>query len=539
VPLIDLWKRVEASADASALASCDVCIIGTGPAGSTIASELASTGLRVTILESGDFERRPEVDELLEVESVGAAREADQWSVRNRIVGGSSHTWGGRSAPFDEIDYERRSWVPDSGWPYGAAQIAPYLQRAAHHLGLALGDGFSDERFWSLARQARLPIPPDPALILPFYWQFSRDPHESYPFEYRRFGRDILARLTDHQTLVTGANVIRIDPIPSGSAVRAVTFAGPDGRRYELGARVVVLCAGGIENARLLLASNTFNRAGLGNSHDLVGRYLMDHPRGPVATFDVSTSRPLQRKLLRFNVRNRLFRAGFRLSPRLQRAERLLNVSAWLHEEIADDDPWGAMRRVLRDGSGRVAAMRELVGGAGLIAQGVPDYFVRKIGVPRKLAELQLLAMCEQLPDPDSRVTLGDRADRFGVPIPRIDWRIHAEEERSVRRIARIVADELGRMGFPSARLEPWVLADQGFTSAFKDVAHPTGTTRMAADPRHGVVDPNGMVHGVDGLYVAGSSIFPTAGHSNPTQMIVATAIRTSDAIRARADSSG
>jgi choline dehydrogenase-like flavoprotein len=539
MPLIDLWKGGEADADVSALRECDVCIIGTGPAGSTIASELAATGLRVTILESGDFERRPEVDELLEIESVGAPREEDQWSVRNRIVGGSSYTWGGRSAPFDEIDYEQRSWVPDSGWPYDADQIAPYLKRAAPHLGLALGDEFSDERFWALARQARLPIPPDPKLVRPFYWQFSRDPNESYPFEYRRFGRDILARLTNHQTLVTGANVVRIDPVPSGSAVRSVTFAAPDGRRYELAARVVVVCAGGIENARLLLTSNTVSHAGLGNSHDLVGRYLMDHPRGPVATFDVSTSRPLQTKLLRFNVRKRLFRAGFRLSPQLQRAEGLLNVSAWLHEEISNDDPWGAMRRVLRDGSGRASAMRELVGGAGLIAQGVPDYFVRKIGVPRKLAELQLLAMCEQLPDPESRVTLGDRVDRFGVPIPRIDWRIHPEEERSVRRIARIVADELGRMGFPAARLEPWVLGDEGFTAAFKDVAHPTGTTRMGADPRHGVVDSEGMVHGVDGLYVAGSSIFPTAGHSNPTEMIVATAIRTSDAIRTRSNRPG
>ena len=538
MPLIDLWTRDDGAEDGPALTGTDVCIIGTGPAGSTIAAELASTGLRVTILESGDFTRRAEVDALQEVENVGAPRQESQFSVRNRIVGGSSHTWGGRVAPFDEIDYEVRSWVPESGWPYGHDELAPYLERAAPHLGLALGDGFSDERFWELSTQATLPIAPDPALIRPFYWQFSRDPNESYPFEYRRFGRDILQRLPATQTLVTGANVVRIEPDASGSVVRSVAFVGPDGRGYEVTAPIVVLCAGGIENARILLASTSVTSAGLGNENDLVGRYLMDHPRGPVATFDIATSRPLQLKLLRFNVRNRLFRSGFRLSPEVQREEGLLNVSAWLHEIVADSDPWGAIRRFVRDGSGRGAAIRDFLSGLPLIARGVPDYFVRKVGVPRKLAELQLLAMCEQVPDPESRVTLSDTLDRFGVPLPRIDWRIHPEEARSVRRIATIVADELERMGFPPAKIEPWVLAGENFTPDFRDVAHPTGTTRMSADPERGVVDADGMVHGVDGLYVAGSSIFPTAGHSNPTQMIVATAIRTADAIRNRPVSS-
>jgi choline dehydrogenase-like flavoprotein/nucleoside-diphosphate-sugar epimerase len=538
MPLIDLRVR-SASGVHSPLRRSDVCIIGSGPAGATIAAELAATGLAVTILESGDFSRRADVDELSEIDSVGATRHEDQWAVRNRIVGGSSHTWGGRSAPFDEIDFERRSWVPGSGWPYGHDELAPYLERSAVHLGLAVGDGFSDERFWELARQARLPVTPDPALIRPFYWQFSRDPNETYPFEYRRFGRDIVARLGAEQTLVTGANVVRIETIDSGAAVRSVVFTDPQGQRHVHESGVVVLCTGGIENARILLASNTANNSGLGNDYDLVGRYLMDHPRGPVARFAIATSRPLQLRLLRFNVRDRLFRAGFRLSPELQREEGLLNASAWLHEVIADDDPWGAIRRLVRDGGGRATAAREVARGIGLISKGVPDYFVRKVGVPRKLAELQLLAMCEQLPDPDSRVTLSDRLDRFGVPIPRVDWRLHPEESRSVRRIAQIVAEELERMGFPSAQLEPWVLNDEEFSADFTDVAHPSGTTRMAANPLDGVVDAWGMVHGVDGLYVAGSSIFPTAGHANPTQMIVATAIRTADAIRARPSESG
>lgn len=534
MPLIDLRAHDDRDGEASPLTRCDVCIVGTGPAGATIASELATTPLRVTLLESGGFERLADADELNAIESVGRPRVDDQWKVRNRIVGGSSHTWGGRGAPFDEVDFEPRSWVPGSGWPFGLDALAPYLERSATHLGLALGNRFSDERFWEIAPQARYPTPPDPALIRPFYWQFSRDPDEAYPYEYRRFGRSLLARLGPAQTLVTGATALRIDPQPAGRAVRALVFADPGGRRHEIAAPVVVLCAGAIENARLLLASTTVTPAGLGNDRDLVGRYLMDHLRGTTGSFAIPGSRALQKRFGRYNVRGHLFRAGFRLSPHAQRAEGLLNCATWLGEILAPDDPWDGMRRFVRGDASRIRAVRDVVRNLDYVARGVIPYFVERNGVPRKLSALTLETMCEQRPDRDSRVTLSDRRDRFGARLPRIDWRVHPDEPRSIRRLAELAAQELRRMGLPAPALAGWVRDGAGLPPSFVDVAHPTGTTRMAADPQRGAVDTNGQVHGVDGLYVAGSSVFPTAGHCNPTHMIVALAIRTADAVRAR-----
>ena len=174
----------------------------------------------------------------------------DQRLVRNRIVGGS--------APFDEIDLERRNWVPHSGWPFSIADLKPYLDRTVPYLGLGIGTGFSDDRFWALARRT----PPQPELdlryLLPFFWQFSRDAKN--PYDYMRFGRHLLPNLGSNVKLVTNATVLEINVTASGAAVESVEFALPDGQRRTLLASAVVVCAGGIENARILLCSNSVGR---------------------------------------------------------------------------------------------------------------------------------------------------------------------------------------------------------------------------------------------------------------------------------------
>jgi choline dehydrogenase-like flavoprotein/nucleoside-diphosphate-sugar epimerase len=534
MPVIDLQS--DGNDTASPIAECDLCIIGSGPAGSTIARELSGTGLRVTVLESGGFMRSLETDALNEVENIGRPRVVDQWSVRNRIVGGSSHTWGGRCAAFDAIDLEERSWVPESGWPFEIGDLVPYLDRSAPYLGLAVGSGFSDERFWTIAGRRPPRSEPDPEVLLPFFWQFSRDDKESYPYEYMRIGRHLANRLSPNITLVVGATVLRINPVESGRTVRSVEFAAPDGRRRTLSASTVVVCGGGIENARILLSSDTVTPNGLGNDRDLVGRYFMDHSRGPVGSFEVAGSEALQKRFGRYSVRGHLFRAGLRLSPEIQRAEKLLNCAAWLGEVVASDDPWDALRRVFRGKPQLPGDALAVASNTGLFVRGLKDYFVERNGIPRKLEALTLDAMCEQRPDRDSRVMLSERRDRFGMRLSRIDWRIHEDEPRTMRRMAELVAEQFVRMGLPALELAAWVRDRADFPPTITDVAHPAGTTRMSDDPTKGVVDAQCCVHGVEGLYVAGTSVFPTVGHCNPTQMIVALALRLADHLKAQAD---
>jgi choline dehydrogenase-like flavoprotein len=520
--------------------ACDLCIIGSGPAGATIARELAQSSAQVILLESGGEERRPPVDELNEIENIGWPRELDQWLLRNRIVGGSSHTWAGRCAPFDHIDFAERAWVPYSGWPFGLDQLRPYLLRTPGYVGLGVGADYTDDKLWAIAN---LPIPQQPlneGLLMPFLWQYSQA-HENR-HDIMRFGPELVANLPRNVRLFTNATVVQLNLDSYGHAVQSVEAASLDGRRHTIRARTIVLCAGGVENARLLLCSNKVERHGIGNKRDLVGRFLMDHPRGIVGTFPTSKSAEILRRFGLYHVsfasRSYRFRHGFRLSPTVQSREHLLNCAAWLDEDVLEDDPWRALTRILRGESRSAKDIRAIFSNSDMLLRGAVDLVVRKRGLARRLEALYLMCMTEQLPDPESRITLSDRTDRFGMPLSRIDWKINEAEERSIRRIAELVAAEVARLGYEPPQLESWVTSNEALPSTFRDIGHPTGTTRMSDDPGQGVVNAQCQVHGVDGLFVVGSSVFPTAGHANPTQMIVALAIRTADILKARHGSS-
>jgi hypothetical protein len=230
-----------------------------------------------------------------------------------------------------------------------------------------------------------------------------------------------------------------------------------------------------------------------------------------------------------------IYQHGIRLSPTVQRSEQLLNCAVWIREHTAPDDPWDALTRLLR-GDGNVRRdLRPLVMNSGLLFRSLSEYFISHKGLPRKLNAITLEAMCEQRPNPDSRLTLSNRRDQFGMRLPRIDWRVCEEEAQAMRRTAELVGEHLSRAGHEPPVLEEWARDGAIFPPTIQDVAHPTGTTRMADDPACGVVDAQCQVHGVHGLFVGGSSVFPTSSHCNPTQMIVALALRLADTLKGRA----
>jgi choline dehydrogenase-like flavoprotein len=277
---------------------------------------------------------------------------------------------------------------------------------------------------------------------------------------------------------------------------------------------------------------------GLGNDRDLVGRFLMDHIRTPVARFGPGKTAAPLRQSGSFKspaAGSNLFQYGMRLSPAIQRAEQLLNCSSWLAEHVAADDPWESLFRFRRREPGFRPDVRSMLANSGLLIHGLKEHFISHRAIPRKLAEATLEVMCEQVPDPDSRITLSDQRDRLGMRLSRIDWRVSGEEARAVRRMAELMVEQFSRVGIDPPELEDWVRDGAMLPQTVQDVAHPTGTTRMADDPAQGVVDAQCQVHGVDGLFIGGSSVFPTAGHANPTQLIVALAVRLADTLKDRA----
>lgn len=502
----------------------DLCLIGSGPAGWTIAEELRDTGLRVLMLESGGHATAPETDALNEVEDVGTRL----FNGRSRALGGTSNLWNGRCIPFDDIDYERRPWIARSGWPFGAEAMVPYVNRASEHL--CAGPYYDGRERRPMPGGARLDV--DPALLRPAWWQLP---------EPVNFGRALTTRRSPNLWVLLRATVTQLNTDPLGRRIESVEVADADGRRSTVHARAVVLCAGGVENPRILLYSNRVNPHGVGNDHDLVGRYLMDHPRDfeLIARVEPAHADRFRDVFGPFDMDGPCgrheFSYGFSLSPERQRADGLLNAAAWPFQVASDDDPISAFSRLVRVASdGVVRDARRAASQPGLLLRQLNSRFIARRKVRQKVEKIGFLMSSEQVPDPASRVRLGDRLDRLGLPLARVDWRINELEARSQAVLAQTIAAEFARLGLFPVRLADWVREGRFGDAEFVDGCHPIATTRMANDPRDGVVDADCQVHGVDRLYVAGSSVFPTGSHANPTLMVVALAVRLAEHLKER-----
>ncbi|MDB5821135.1 MAG: family oxidoreductase [Rhizobacter sp.] len=513
--------------------SADVCLVGSGPAAWTLSKELADAGIRVLVLESAGSRLADETTALNETEDVGMPL----FNGRCRIFGGSTESpgWGNRCTKLDAIDYERRPWVPQSGWPFGPEEVEPYFAKAARYLGTKdiFSSSFTPPAYTGVTK-AKI----DEALLSHVFWGYGSDLDRGPT----RFSNAFRSHGSDNVRVIQNATVTHLDIEPQSGRIASVEIADSAGRRKTIPARLVVLCAGGIENARLLLNSNRQVAAGLGNRFDLVGRFLMDHPRDcdMAITLDPREAPKLHRIFGTFSLDGdtgpREFVGGFALSAKVQREEGLLNCAAWPMEDADDDDPIEAtLRLVRRKSTERSADLRRLGSRPAHLFRAYRSWRRDQpmFSLPKKAG---FYIGSEQTPNADSRVSLSDRLDRFGLPIARTDWRVGRMERASQGRLAKIMVAEFKRLGLPELRLARWIEDEAYDDTVLQDGCHPTATTRMAAEPTSGVVDPNCEVFGVEGLFVAGSSTFPTAGHANPTLMIVAMACRLAEHLKTRVD---
>lgn len=525
----------------NAVIETDICIVGSGPAGLSIAKEFAGTNTQVWVVESGGYTEEPDTQALYEIESVGVPR-MPQERVRNRILGGSTHTWFGRCAPFNEMDFQQRDWVPYSGWPIELESLVPYLERASKNLGL--GPSYYDQRLERDLNAAASAPKFDSSLLRNQFWQYSKVSNTNR--EPVRFGPNFFPKLKDVPNIhvLMHANVTHINTNQQGTKVESVDVSTLEHKQARIQARVVILCCGGVENARLLLASNRIVPQGVGNQNDTVGRFLADHPGTVLGTFAPKHFTKINNYFGNYWLFNQAgkhyYNRGIALSPEIQKREGLLNCAAYLNTTTANDDPWEAMKR-LRD---RIKKVRQvstpmhrdvlaLLAHPGTVAQGLYQHRVVKRPPVSRAKELEVYCLTEQLPNPDSRVMLSEQKDALGMPLSKIDWRISDLEKQSVRRLGQLIQQESQRLKLPPLILEDWLDSDEPWRHRMKDRSHPTSTTRMSINPKEGVVDSNCQVHGVDGLFVAGSSTFPTTGYANPTLMIISMSIRIADWLKA------
>lgn len=321
-----------------------------------------------------------------------------------------------------------------------------------------------------------------------------------------------------------------------------------NGNPHRVRAKYFVLAAGGIENPRLLLLSNTVHPAGLCNDGDLVGRFFMEHPTVSAGTVEAVDWQALHDVFSPGMIDGRLVETGLVLSPALQRSRECLGavVSTRL---VADRDSTQALRELVwalrhhrlpgqRAGWVRNPVLRERARTVFRDPLGVGANLLRHwMGKPKrfKIDSFYLEVRTEQEPNPESRVTLGAAKDALGQPRAHVHWELTERDLRTIRVAAETFDCELRRLGLGELRIAPWLEAgDRTFPADLVGGHHHMGTTRMSESPRTGVVDPDCRAHGIDNLYLAGSSVFPTAGYVNPTPTLLALSIRLADHLRAR-----
>ncbi len=333
------------------------------------------------------------------------------------------------------------------------------------------------------------------------------------------------------------ANVVSLVPDVAVSHVASARVRSLAGREIEVRARQFVLCAGGIEVPRILLASDELCDGGLGNGHDLVGRCFQDHPGVEVGAL-VGDRRAIARQFGPAREASIKLHSYFAMAPGLQRAERLLQANGAVVFQQADSTRAGkllfnALRRPELRGQLAPALGTVLRDPLPVLRSGWRSIVRRRPALDTSGTAL-LAVGGEQIPNPDSRVRLGEDRDALGVRRAVLDWRLTEHEVCTWRRMAVLAAGELERLGLGSVDLDRFALPDDPseLSGRVVDAGHHMGTARMAEDPREGVVDRDCRVHGLENLWIGSSAVFPTGGFSNPTFTIVALCLRLADRLR-------
>ena len=495
--------------DASPL-DADLVIIGGGLAGITLAKELAGGPLKVVILESGGLEMEAENQALYAGSCVQKAhgakdRPLDLYPIQSRVraLGGAGHVWGGKCGPLDPADFAERAWIPYSGWPVTRQAMQPYYDRACDLLEIAR---FPLERpnataanLQPLALDARDGFFPAPRT-------FSRISGRADKPAFDRFRTEFAAAA--NITVYLYANVIRIRR--EGNTITGLDVACLDGKRHTAKAARYVLATGGIENVRLLLASDN-----LGNRNDLVGRFFQGHltysndsdTQREGSAFAVSRAAPLDLYAPAQRISDHcVIGAGLTAQTRMKTG----NFTATLFRaNFSSADPTiAAETQAISQASARLDQ-----------GQAQPNL-------------LGFFAMTEHFPNPESRITLDPgQKDALGMPRINLTW-VHGEKDYiDLERSIDGLADALGAAG--EGRL-CWSLRRDELLASSNASRHHMGTTRMHPDPKKGVVDADSRLHEVRNLYVAGSSIFPTSGIVNPTLTILAMTLRLADHLKSQ-----
>jgi choline dehydrogenase-like flavoprotein len=533
----------------------EVCVIGAGPVGISLAVRLQQLGRRVLVLESGGLAADRAIQDLATAEIEYPKAHDSMRIATARRLGGTSNLWGGRCLPFDEVDFSDRPGLVDARWPIPLAAIAPFYRQACDFVDCG------EPQFVS-------PAPDAP------------EAPEGFRFDaLERWSGTPRLQKRHRRALEQGPLIdIRLKTVVTGfeyaddGRVSGLTIVRPDGSgRRTIAARTVVIATGGIEATRLLLAEQR-DRPGLfGGVDGPLGRYHMAHVCGVIADITLADA-AMDGAFDFFRAPDGVYvRRRFAPSQDLLARERFMNISFWpVVPEIADAShgsgplsaiflglAWGPVGRVMIPEALRnrhIPANLPPFGPHLLnVVRNLPstipyvlDFMLKRYASDRRVPgfflrnpkyKYGLYYHSEQWPNPDNRITLTDRRDRTGLPVAHIGYHFHQRDAQSVLRAHEVFEDWLKRAGLGSIshRFRPEERAGAILGQA-KHGPHQIGMTRMAADAREGVVDGDLRTFSAANLYVASCSSLPTASQANPTLTAIALALRLAEHLAAAQD---
>lgn len=504
----------------------DICIIGSGAASFTIARQLIDQGMKVLILESGRYDYDQATQDLYEFENVGHPLRAQKGYIsRNRYLGGSTNTWLGRAAPMQSEDFEARPWVPNSGWPIPESEVARFYPEAARTLRVPDADYLTNNAW----RRYLLGDSDDfltDGQLEPTIFLLGKTPINMK----KAYLKEVQA--SQNIQVVTGANVTELVPDAEHSALQHVEVRTLGGNAFRVRGRSYVLACGGWENVRLLLASRSVDPAGVGNRHDNVGRFYQEHPKilGSKLYLNTKTLKsPIvfwKRKISKEGH----VRLAIKISRDLQEKYELTNNNFEVMYPQTMADAIAYSETLFNNMGFSRSTIHNFVKLAPYVFSLAESFERLLFNLPLRFEFGTLISHMEQVPDRGSRIMLGDDVDALGMPRLRVNLQISVEDKERMKLFHRVLSEQFEQRGW--GRLESELPPADEPWPALTDSSHHIGTTRMSDRPEDGVVDPDCRVHGVGNLFVAGSSVFPTGGHVNPTFMIVALSLRLAEHLK-------
>ena len=490
----------------------DICIIGGGAAGISIANEFNNSKFRTVILESGHLDYDSKIQELYDGEFTysGFGFKKNSYDVltatRLRYFGGTTGHWTGIVAPFDDIDFKKRMWVPNSGWPFNRDHLMPYYDRASKLLGIP--------------KYNFDPVPNHDPKRRPLY--FGEETVDTKLFYAARTGNrlrfgDVFFedfKKSKNIKLFTNATVSSLNVNQEGKFIESLSVFKNDinKNKVTVKSKVYILSCGAVENARILLLSDSVMKNGLCNSNDLVGRFFQGHG----ITYDLKTYIHMlidNKKifdLYGFHKYKGTDAFGFlTLSPKLQEKNKLLNsffsINEW-SSIIKDDKVTTSMKKQYMD-------------------------FLNNLGIdtPDKWYSVNSVMAYEQEPQFHNRVSLINDRDWLNQRKVRVSSKISELQIRTITETFRVFGNILGEKFLGKIRIPSEI---QELFSHSRQWGHYMGTTRMSKSSSDGVVNENCKSHSIDNLYINGSSVFPTGSATNPTYTILAMSIRLADYLK-------